>query len=83
MAAAQVGRERAWGWVKFPAVGGFVQLPNHAVSTADASDLAPRIGQNTRRTKIFAVPVRIGHLLEDQIYLPAHYTSGYYSAGAG
>jgi hypothetical protein len=82
MAAAQVGRERAWGWVKFPAVGGFVQLPNHAASIADASDLAPRIRQNTRRTNFFAAPARIGHLLEDQIYLPALYTGSYYSTGA-
>jgi hypothetical protein len=30
-AVAWVGRERAWAWVKFLAVGGFARLPNDAV----------------------------------------------------
>jgi hypothetical protein len=50
-------------------------------AAADAVDLAFRIGQNTRCTNFFIAPVRIEHLLEDQIYLPTLYTSGYYSTG--
>jgi hypothetical protein len=52
-------------------------------AAADASDMALRIEQNTRRTNFFAAPARIGRLLEDQICLPALYTGSYYSAGSG
>jgi hypothetical protein len=44
-------------------------------AAADASNMAPWIGQNTRRTKFYAAPTRIGRVLEDQICLPARNTA--------
>jgi hypothetical protein len=67
-------------------------------AVADASDMASRIGQNTRRTiffaadadraprtdtpNVFAATTRIERLLEDLFYLCVLYTSDYYSADA-
>jgi hypothetical protein len=39
-------------------------------AAADALNLEPRIGKNTRRTNFFTASAWIERLLEDQIYLP-------------
>jgi hypothetical protein len=69
--------------VKFPAVVYSRASEQMSRVAADASHMAPRIVQAAARTKKFATPPRIAHLLEDRFHLHALHTGGFYSAGAG
>jgi hypothetical protein len=77
-------RRHGWGGerarVKFSAVGTSRACETMPHATVDASDMAPRIGQNISRTNFFAAPTRIVRLLEELIFLH-RYIGGYYSAG--
>jgi hypothetical protein len=67
----------------FPAVGASRACEKMPRAAADASHMAPPIGQNAAHTKSFTTPSRIAHPLEDNIRIRTLHTGGYYSTGAG
>jgi hypothetical protein len=75
LASGKVERQRGWGERGCGRGWNFQPLGTSRVcqlmprATDDALDMAPKIGENTRRTKFLAAAVRIGRLLEDQICL--------------